>query len=115
MSVVAIYAGRMPIVVQQRVLGRIVGIRCCGERMPHLGSGILGEDAGRRRRDIRAAIVTADAVLLILSTKQPRRSLSIVRGVAANACVLRHGWVASKIRLGRNLVLHQGMSARGPI
>src|SRR5208282_711649 len=115
MTVVTIHAGRMPVVIQQRSLTGVVRIRCCRERMPDLRRSVLGEDARRRGRDIRTPVVACDAILLVGSAKQSRRSLGIVRGVARYARILSHRVVASHVRLRRNLVLHEGMGTGGPI
>ena len=86
-----------------------------GEGMADLWSSVLGEDAGRRGRDVRAPVVAGDAILLVGSAQQAGRSLRIVRRVARDASILRNRRVTPYIRLRRNLVLHHSMGTGGPI
>ena len=95
MSVVAIDAGGMAIIVELSALGSIVRVGGRGKRMSDFGGSVLGEDTGRSGCNIGAAIVTGDAILLVLTAKKARGALSVVRRVAGNARVLRDSRVTS--------------------
>ncbi len=115
MSVVAIDAGGMAVVVEQRALGSIVRGGGRGKWMSDFGRNILGEDAGRGGRDVGAAIVAGDAILLIGAAQQTGRPLGVVGGVAADAGILGDSGVAADISLWRELVLHKRVGVGRPI
>ena len=100
----------MPVIVQERA-SAASWIGRSREWMTDLGRSVFGEDAGGRRREIRSAVVAGNAVLLVLSAKQPRRPLRIVRRMARDARVLRYGGVTSYVRLRSNFILHEGVGA----
>ncbi len=117
MCIVAVHAGGMTVVVEQCAFGGIVRIGRGGKWMPDLGRGVLGKHigVGRHRRDVRAAVVAGNAILLILPAQQPRRPAGVVRRMAGDAGIGSHRGVTSQQSLGRNLVGGQGMRAGGPI
>src|SRR5664280_2975591 len=97
MSVVAVRARGMPVVVQQNVLGSVVCIVTRRKRMSHLGK--LGVDIWDRRVEIRTAVVASNAVLLIRPAQQAHRPLRVVWHMAGDTRVLRHRAIAAKVRL----------------
>ena len=99
--IVAVNAGGVAVVVQQRVFGGVVRISGGRKWMPDLGRRVFGEyvGAGRHRRDIRA-VVAGYAVLLILTAQQPCRAAGIVWRMAGNAGSGGHGRVTSDMSLG---------------
>ena len=96
-SIVAVGAGGVPIIVQQHIFGCIVRIVSRGKRMSCLGE--LGKDVRDGRREVGAAVVAAGAVLLIRPVQQTRRSQRIVRCMAGDASIGGHRAIASQIRL----------------
>ena len=113
--VVTINAGRMAVVVQKVIFRGVMRIGLRRKWMPDLAGGVLGKDAWRHGRDIRACVVAGNAILLIGSTQKPRRPLRIVRSMTRNACVLGYRSVASQPRLWRDLVGHDSMGTGGPV
>jgi len=102
MSVVAVRAGRVPVVVQQDAFSRVVGIVSRRKRMSYLGK--LSVHIGDRRIEVRTAVVASDAVLLIRLAQQAHRSLRIVWLMAGETGVGGDRAIAAQVRLHRYLV-----------
>src|SRR5664279_5251908 len=112
MSVVAVRARGMPVVVQQNVLGSVVCIVTRRKRMSNLGK--LGVDIWDRRVEIRTAVVASNAVLLIRPAQQAHRPLRVVWHMAGDTRVLRHRAIAAKVRLPGYFVGCHGVCAGCP-
>ena len=92
-AVVAVHAGRMTVVVEQ-VLGGIVRIGRRRETDARPWARRTRQTRWRmaHRRDVRAAVVAGNAILLILAAQQSRRPAGVMRRMAGNAGVLRPPW-----------------------
>src|SRR4029077_9282273 len=97
MRVVAVDAGRVPVIVEDRTLGAIMNIVPSREGGPRFGK--LDEAVGGRRRDVRSAVVTCKACLLVVTPKQPRRAGSIMRHMATRTGIAGHRAVSANVGL----------------
>ena len=114
---VAVNAGGVAIVVEQRALGGVVRIGRGGERMPDLGRGVLGKDVGVGAMGETLEPPLWQAMQSCSFWPRSRRDVpAALCGVwQRDAGVGSDRSVASDQRLGRDLVGGQCVRAGGPI
>src|SRR5580704_18752586 len=112
MTIVAVDAGGVAIVVEHHACGGIVRIDARGKRMADLRE--FGEYVRNSGRNIRSAAVAREAVLLVRRAQQTRGALAIVRRVAGEAGILANIAIAADAGLQRGLIRGRAMNSCRP-
>lgn len=85
MCIVAVHAGRMAVLIQNRRLCRVMQTSRSGERMARFGK--LRKHIEGSRGNVTSRAVTRGAVIFVLAPQQARRSRRIVHHVAGGAAI----------------------------